>query len=149
VLKATGEHPFWTRDRGWIATKDLHTGEELLKRSGGWVRVVAVRWNRERVAVYNFEVGGFHTYFVGSQGVWVHNTCFPDAKALAKIFNISKDGWHRTVKPDILKDAGNFMKQIGSENPDIGVDAAGKILLRNPQTGKSVVTDLLADWFVQ
>ena len=25
------------------------------------------------VNVYNFEVDGFHTYFVGSPGVWVHN----------------------------------------------------------------------------
>jgi hypothetical protein len=27
--------------------------------------------------VYNFEVADFHTYFVGEDGVWVHNTC-PD-----------------------------------------------------------------------
>jgi len=25
---------------------------------------------------YNFEVGDFHTYFVGESGVWVHNACF-------------------------------------------------------------------------
>ncbi len=28
------------------------------------------------VVVYNFEVENTHTYFVGKQGVWVHNACF-------------------------------------------------------------------------
>ena len=27
--------------------------------------------------VYNFEVEGFHTYYVGEDGVWVHNTGYP------------------------------------------------------------------------
>ncbi len=27
------------------------------------------------VKVYNFEVEDFHTYFVGEEGVWVHNIC--------------------------------------------------------------------------
>ena len=26
--------------------------------------------------VFNLEVAGFHTYFVGESGVWAHNTCF-------------------------------------------------------------------------
>jgi hypothetical protein len=35
------------------------------------------RFIRQRV--YNFEVEGFHTYYVGEEGVWVHNANCGDA----------------------------------------------------------------------
>lgn len=31
-----------------------------------------------RVAVYNLEVSRYHTYFVGDDGLWVHNACSPN-----------------------------------------------------------------------
>jgi hypothetical protein len=149
TLTATPAHPFWTRGRGWISAGLLKVGEQVLQRQGTWLKVAAIEAVLEHETVYNFAVDEFHTYFVGELGAWVHNTCFPDAKSLAKLFNTTKEGWHRTVKADILKEAGDVMKQIGSKNPDIGVDAAGKILLRNPQSGKTAVTELLAEWFKQ
>lgn len=39
-----------------------------------------------RVPVYNLEVSRYHTYFVGEQGVWVHNGC--SAGGGARIENI-------------------------------------------------------------
>ena len=75
TLRVTGEHPFWTEGRGWVEARDLRAGERVLRLSGGWLRVLASTWEEERETVYNFEVEGFHTYFVGTQGAWVHNTC--------------------------------------------------------------------------
>jgi hypothetical protein len=40
---------------------------------GGWVRVSSGTWTKRTTTVYNFEVEGFHTYFVGKAGLWVHN----------------------------------------------------------------------------
>ncbi len=54
--------------------------------------------------VYNFEVEGFHTYFVGEAGVWAHNLCI-DMRQLTKLvmkhgkdFQIYKD-WSKAMAP--------------------------------------------------
>ena len=53
------------------------------------------------------------------------------------------------MKPQILKDGADFAKKIGSKNPDIGINKAGNIIFKNPKTGKTIDTDLDADWFIQ
>jgi RHS repeat-associated protein len=75
ILRVTDEHPFRTKERGWVEAGDLGIGEEILQLSGGWLRVAGATVEQKRETVYNFEVEGFHTYFVGKQGAWVHNTC--------------------------------------------------------------------------
>jgi hypothetical protein len=35
--------------------------------------VAGVSWTGERTVVFNFGVEGYHTYFVGESGAWVHN----------------------------------------------------------------------------
>ena len=72
AVRATPEHPFWTQ-RGWIGAHRLSASDRVLRRSGAWSRVTSVYETGERVTVYNFEVESFHTYFVGEQGVLVHN----------------------------------------------------------------------------
>ncbi|MFT3766700.1 MAG: polymorphic toxin-type HINT domain-containing protein [Minicystis sp.] len=71
-VHATLEHPFLTQ-RGWTGASALVDGDFVLQRSGAWSRVMGVHETGERVTVYNFEVEGFHTYFVGEQGLLVHN----------------------------------------------------------------------------
>ena len=116
----------------------------------GWANIKSVKETGRIETVYNFEVESYHTYFVGDSEIWAHNTCFPDAKEMAKIFNTSKSGWHKRLKPDILKDASEFAKKIPGTNPDIGINKAGNIVLRSRvDSSKSVVTDLLADWYKQ
>jgi hypothetical protein len=75
LLLVTGEHPFWVSERGWVAAQDLEPGLLVLSSSGGWLRVGSGTWQPTRETVYNFEVDEFHTYFVGTGGAWVHNTC--------------------------------------------------------------------------
>jgi hypothetical protein len=77
-LKRPPEHPFWVAGKGWVAAKELAKGDRLITPDEkvavvGEVRVEAVRG--PPVAVYNLEVEGTHTYFVGKSGVWVHNAC--------------------------------------------------------------------------
>ncbi len=65
---------------------------------------------------------------------------FPDANELAKEFGISKEKFHKSIKPELKKDFSADMKKIKSTNPDIGFDEQGNIVLRNPQTGQTINT---------
>ena len=96
TLFGTAEHPFWVKDVGWTEAGRLQSGQvvmicdpvgrddadrlpgnrqELALGGEQWLAtVVSVTTSEYVLPVYNFEVEGFHTYFVGSFGVWVHNT---------------------------------------------------------------------------
>ncbi|MDL2275862.1 HINT domain-containing protein [Desulfosarcina sp. OttesenSCG-928-G10] len=71
----TAGHPFWEKTRGWVGARELLPGDEVFTSTGGWLRVTGGTWLAERQTVYNIEVEGFHTYFVGHSQVWVHNMC--------------------------------------------------------------------------
>ena len=85
VLGTTAEHPFWAEGKGWVPAGKLAPGDRVPSAHGGWLRVGSSTWTQERETVYNFEVEGTHTYFVGESGAWVHNTCGVRARVLANI----------------------------------------------------------------
>lgn len=60
---------------GWVAAKDLKPDYKLVLQNGECASVGAIRREKlaEPIAVYNFEVKGFHTYYVRSDCVLVHN----------------------------------------------------------------------------
>ncbi|HEY3357204.1 MAG TPA: polymorphic toxin-type HINT domain-containing protein, partial [Polyangia bacterium] len=75
-LRVTPDHPFWVGGQGWIAARELDLGHELLgSRGSAALRVTGQTWLQDRATVYNLEVSGQHTYFVGESGAWVHNMC--------------------------------------------------------------------------
>jgi hypothetical protein len=75
-LGLTANHPFWSEDRqAFVPAGELRPDERLRKADGGGVRVAAVRPVPGRQTVYNFEVDAEHVYYVGADGVLVHNTC--------------------------------------------------------------------------
>jgi YD repeat-containing protein len=71
--EATPNHPYWVRDLGWTAVEYLEVGQVLQLADGGEATVTEVRDTGVRGRVHNFEVDGYHTYYVGETGVWVHN----------------------------------------------------------------------------
>lgn len=81
TLGVTAPHPFFVRNReqpGFIAAEELVPGDELFV-SGHHQAVVVTNTAEnapagETFTTYNFEVEDFHTYFVGRNGVWVHNS---------------------------------------------------------------------------
>lgn len=78
TVRATPEHPFWVVGEGWRPAKDLRPGERLLTEAGREVRVEAVAAAAAGAGgteVFNFEVEGLHTYFIGHQHLLVHNAC--------------------------------------------------------------------------
>lgn len=78
TIGTTEEHPWRLVGGDWAETAELYPGAELVTVSGGRAVVVSVVRTDRVERTYNFEVEGFHTYFVGSDGVWVHNACRPD-----------------------------------------------------------------------
>ncbi len=79
VLRTTDGHPFWVPDRGWTAAAELKVGDNLVQADGQPATLVATAYEAhpEGVPIFNFEVEGFHTYFVtqkeGGSAIWVHN----------------------------------------------------------------------------
>ena len=76
-FKGTPQHPFFTT-HGIVAMCDLKPGMEMIIRNANaslFVKAVGKETHPEGIFVYNFEVAGDHTYFVGNYfgGIFVHN----------------------------------------------------------------------------
>lgn len=91
LLRVTPEHPFWVRDFGWTAAHELNgvllearapeaLASESVSTSSLAALASAVESWGERTTVYNFEVEGLHSYFVGRAHVLVHNACALEVK---------------------------------------------------------------------
>jgi hypothetical protein len=59
---------------GWIAAGNIRSGSQITVRSKQKAIVQSVKVCIDRDSVFNVEVLGWHTYFVGLSGAWVHNT---------------------------------------------------------------------------
>jgi hypothetical protein len=96
-LYATAEQPFWINGVGWVKACELqpgqmleicdHLGTDNFNRPVGqkssdvvlsgqrWqAQVISASQNLTSGVVYNIEVEEFHTYFVGTHGVWVRSS---------------------------------------------------------------------------
>lgn len=76
-IVTTPEHPFYVPQQGWTAAINLQVGEKLVLSNGMYVTVEKIQQEliARPITVYNFEVEDFHTYYVGENGVLVHNKC--------------------------------------------------------------------------
>ena len=77
TISATPTHPFYVDKLGWTLARSLRAGDVLVLSNG---ELVTVEWVQHEILespikVYNFEVEDFHTYFVGENGIFVHNGC--------------------------------------------------------------------------
>jgi intein/homing endonuclease len=61
IISATGEHPFWVPDLGWVEAKDLIVGSLLQTADGRIVDVDKVEKREGKFEVYNFNVEGIPT----------------------------------------------------------------------------------------
>jgi RHS repeat-associated protein len=81
-FEVTLGHPFWVDGRGWTPVRELRSGD-VLSTADGVAGLVVEGWVAEpgTARVFNLEVEGDHSYFVGADGVWVHNGCGPGTAA--------------------------------------------------------------------
>ncbi|MEP7289356.1 MAG: polymorphic toxin-type HINT domain-containing protein [Chloroflexota bacterium] len=105
-IETTPEHPFFTRERGWVAAGDLKVGEHIRKADGSYGSVEKVEREQRQQVMYNLTVDKVHTFFVGN-GQWlVHNKC-PQP---SEVWSLTADGRAEIYEP-----------QFGA-NLDIGED---------------------------
>jgi hypothetical protein len=64
-------HRFWRAGKGWALARHLEPGNQI-RVLGGLAQVGAVDTD-EMQPVFNFEVAGGHSFFVGRQGILVHD----------------------------------------------------------------------------
>ncbi len=76
-IVTTPSHPFYSPRMGWTDAVQLRAGDILVTVNGEFVVVEQVQHEilENPVKVYNFEVEDYHTYFVGENGLLVHNKC--------------------------------------------------------------------------
>ena len=76
-ITCTPMHPFYSPVKGWTSAIDLRAGDILVMLNGEYVVVEQVQHEllESPETTYNFEVEGFHTYYVGSHSTLVHNKC--------------------------------------------------------------------------
>ncbi|MET0285099.1 MAG: polymorphic toxin-type HINT domain-containing protein, partial [Polyangiales bacterium] len=121
-LHSTAEHPFFT-SRGWTPAGSLQAGDWVELFPDAWAQVLANEPLPERVTVYNFEVENYHTYFVGKDGAWVHNTCpeltedgkgFKDPALQQRYEDYIKRKKGENVRPPLeWKEASDYMQNLG------------------------------------
>jgi Pretoxin HINT domain len=109
AISVTPNHEFWVVDRGWVNAEDLGIGDRLWTDDRRSVDVDSVSRREGSFQVYNFEVDGFHTYFVSDWGVLVHNCDIPRLQ-------LSRDDF--SIKASI---SGDPKAYIRAELPEPGV----------------------------
>ena len=85
VISTTGDYPFWVTDKGWVEAADLVVGSLLQTEDGRIVDVDKIEKREGKFPVYNFNVEGFHTYFVSDLGILVHNTYIPPYRSTREL----------------------------------------------------------------
>jgi hypothetical protein len=71
VITTTGIHRFWKAGQGWVMARDLLRGD-FVRTAGGLAQVHAIERGPTQ-AVYNLEVLGNHSFFVGKRDMLVHD----------------------------------------------------------------------------
>lgn len=72
TITATEGHPFKTPD-GWRDAVLLKKGGKLLLKGEQPATIAQIRTEQKTITVYNLEVANAHTFYVGEEGVLVHN----------------------------------------------------------------------------
>ena len=147
TLGATSQHPFWVHGTGWVPAGELLPGDELVSSMGSRLWVAGSTQRPQTSTVYNFEVEGFHTYFAGEVGAWVHNDCFERIRQAngmgpnARLTNDVEEAYKQLEKfmgvpRDLAKERLHELKRIsgrgGADN--VVFDYSGCVY--SPQTGE-------------
>jgi hypothetical protein len=78
TIETTGEHPFFTWQRGWVNAGDLQPGDWIYNTDQSYGVVESVVVEAEPQVMYNLTVDVAHTFFVGDEGWLVHNQNGPN-----------------------------------------------------------------------
>ncbi|WP_443944866.1 polymorphic toxin-type HINT domain-containing protein [Pedobacter sp. AW1-32] len=155
TIETTAEHPFYTRN-GWKDAADLNEGEELITKEGKWKPIKKHGFSYQKRKVFNFEVAGWHTYFVGVLAWLVHNAakCITGAikeiskrlkylgRTPGKASRTGKEVFERMKKAgtarEVVDDFGNVAKEF--------YDAENKIWRNIKEADMGHIEDAVSWW---
>ena len=120
-IVTTPGHPFWVPVKGWTKAIHLRAGDRLQLLNGQYVVVEQIQHEllEDPVFVYNFEVEDFHTYYVGSDSVLVHNKCVAKSGKLRADVKPGGDPNHYMIGHAHIFDGS---KELAS------IDVSGRVL---------------------
>jgi hypothetical protein len=75
-VRVTHNHPWYTKEKGWISSARLEAGDLLLNDKGGWVPIEGTEDLGEIAEVFNLRIAGTHTFHISNGNgcfVLVHN----------------------------------------------------------------------------
>ena len=96
--EVTSKHPYYVVGEGWVMSGELNAGDELVTDDGDRFFVESMEDTGEVRVTFNFEVADHHNYFVGRDGVLVHNCNKKDKRG-----HINKGHVDRNKSPDKSK----------------------------------------------
>ncbi|MEI3790885.1 MULTISPECIES: PAAR-like protein [unclassified Chryseobacterium] len=104
IISATFKHLFWIEDESkWITAKELKTDMILKSLSLNNILVKKIDYQKDvELSTFNIEVENNHNYFVGNQGILVHNDNKPSkfestVKKPTKIYEVYDPKTGKTV----------------------------------------------------
>ncbi|MEZ4986318.1 MAG: polymorphic toxin-type HINT domain-containing protein [Saprospiraceae bacterium] len=130
TITTTSNHPFFIPKLGrYLSADSLWRGMNLLALTGTLMTVQSAVAFDSTMAVYNFEVADHHNYFVGEDGVLVHNECvfvklglrnLPQETAADPIFDVLTNVFGTTPQAtlnrmDFLEDYGRLSGQAKAD----------------------------------
>jgi G:T-mismatch repair DNA endonuclease (very short patch repair protein) len=132
-LRTTDEHPFWVEGRGWTRADSLVPGSTL-DTLGGPAMVLALSFTGERTTVHNISVAGNPNYFVGPDGVWVHNCSWfgsPSGRVVERFGEALIEFWYEKSGSQIiireLVNEGEAGMRAFLQLKQIAIDAAREV----------------------
>jgi hypothetical protein len=112
TIHTTPEHPFYTGSN-WINAADLRKGAKVFLFSTLLASIDSTYAQDTVCTIYNFEVEYTHNYYVGEQGVLVHNLC-----TVAEFLKLSRaeqlleiDAWWQSRFPQFFE-RGRFIEDL-------------------------------------
>ncbi len=73
MIRTTSVHRVFTVEHGVLDVGSLQVGDHVETLCAGPQTIESISHGQSSPAVYNLTVDGYHTYFVGRAGMWVHN----------------------------------------------------------------------------
>ncbi|WP_082922617.1 polymorphic toxin-type HINT domain-containing protein [Halothiobacillus diazotrophicus] len=93
TIYVTPNHPIYRKYSGWVPVSEFEPGDVVENYQFRNLMVARVFHAVDFATVYNLEVDEFHTYYVGEEGIWVHNKCEVESS------NWARSNWGQNYRP--------------------------------------------------
>ncbi|MBT7698039.1 MAG: sugar-binding protein [Desulfobacterales bacterium] len=128
IFRVTSEHIFKVINRGWISASELRPEDIISSINGKTTIFKSFKKLPGTETVYNIEVENAHSYFVGENGLLVHNACSGNV-----------DPKKRVLQQDIPIPGTGMTLHYTSNR----IDTAFKQIITVPASGSSIPASLL------